>query len=84
MAGILIDVRTGYVYGTTEASVTKHQRATIWSSEQAVESARLEAEGEAFDGFVNDFSGLWSGVLNAYATATPATEVRPTGWYHTE
>ena len=83
VAGVLIDVRTGYVYGASEASVTKHQRATIWSSEQAVETSRLQAETEAFDSFVDDFEGMWLGVLNAYAASAPATSTSPTGWYHT-
>lgn len=83
VAGVLIDVRTGYVYGTTEATVTEHQRATIWSSEQVIESARLEAEAAAFTSFVQDFEGLWTGIINVHATSAPTQAPDNSGWYYT-
>lgn len=83
VAGVLIDVRTGFVYGTTEATVTKHQRATILSSEQVIETARLKAEAAAFTSFVQDFEGLWTGIVNVHATSTPAQTPDNSGWYYT-
>lgn len=71
VAGLLIDVRTGYVYGTTEASAREQQRATVWSSEMAVESSRLKAERQAFESFVDEFQDMWGNVLNVYAATTP-------------
>lgn len=72
VAGVLVDVRTGYIYGTTEASSTQEQRATIWSTQTAIETARLRAEKEAFDGFVGDFEKLWPGVVSTYRGKAPA------------
>lgn len=83
VAGVLIDVRTGFVYGATEATVTEHQRATIWSSEQVIETARLKAEAAAFTSFVQDFEGLWTGMVNVHATSTPAQAPDNPGWYYT-
>ena len=74
VAGVLLDVRTGYIYGTTEATSTQEQRATIWSTDVAIETARLKAEKEAFDGFVDDFERLWPGVVNMYRGKALASE----------
>ncbi len=73
VAGVLIDVRTGHIYGTTEASDLQQQRATIWSTQQAIETARLRAEKNAFKAFVGEFEDLWSGVLASRYT-TPAAD----------
>lgn len=75
VAGVLVDVRTGYVYGSSEATEIESQRATIWSTEQAIESARLEAEAAAFGSFVDEFGDLWGGVVKTYAATSP-------GWYY--
>lgn len=83
VAGVLIDVRSGYVYGTTEATVTEHQRATIWSSRQAIETARLTAEAGAFASFVVDFEKLWTGVLNVHATTKVVMPAKSVSWYYT-
>ena len=72
VAGVLVDVRTGYVYGTTEATAKEEQRATIWSTERAIESSRMRAEQTAFDDFVDEFGHLWKGVVDVHAATSPA------------
>lgn len=67
VAGALIDVRTGFIYGTTEASATEVQRASVWSTGVAIESSRLRAETVAFEQFVTEFQGLWKGVVDVHA-----------------
>lgn len=67
VAGALIDVRTGYIYGTTEATAREEQKASIWSTELAIESSRLRAETTAFEKFVSEFEGLWKGVVDVHA-----------------
>lgn len=66
VAGMLVDVRTGFIYGTTESTDIQKQSATIWSTEIAIESARLKAEINAFVGFVGEFEELWAGVVNTH------------------
>ena len=80
VAGVLVDVRSGYVYGSTEATRVEQQRASIWATEQAIESARLDAESAAFGAFVDEFGELWTNVLDAYASTSPAKQ--PSGWYY--
>ena len=80
VAGVLVDVRTGYVYGTTEATVTESHWASVWSSPMVVDSARVSAEEAAFVGFVDEFRGLWAGVVNAHVRVAPGGSVpRPGG-----
>jgi hypothetical protein len=63
----LFDVRTGFVYGVAESSATEQQRATVWSSDAAIDSSRLQAETEAFHGMLDQFVILWQGVVKQYA-----------------
>ena len=87
VAGVLIDVRTGYVYGTTEATAIEEQRANLWSTELVTDSARIAAEEAAFADFADGFQSFWTGVLNAYAhTAPRPVTAAPTaeGYYYVD
>jgi hypothetical protein len=67
----LFDVRSGYVFGVAEATATEQQRATFWSSEDAVESSRLRTEAEAFHKMLGEFEKLWKGVVEQHAATRP-------------
>lgn len=83
VAGVLLDVRTGFVYGTTEATAREEQRASIWSTELAIDTARQRAEQQAFDAFVGEFETLWNDVLDVHAAAAPrAAQKRQPDGYH--
>lgn len=73
VAGVLVDVRTGFIYGTTEATSKEEQRATVWSTNYAIDGARRRAEQAAFGDFVGGFSRLWKGVIDKHAASAPAT-----------
>ena len=72
VSGALIDVRTGFIYGTAEASAHDEQRASVWSTRQAVETSRLNAENDAMDGFKVEFERLWKGVVETHAATRTA------------
>lgn len=63
----LFDVRTGFVYGVTEYTATEQQRATIWSSHNAIEKARLKTESASFEGLLGQLEVLWKQVVEAHA-----------------
>lgn len=67
VSGALIDVRTGYIYGTSEATEKEEQRATVWSTKDAIDSSRIKAETKAFQSFIIDFKSLWKSVVEKYA-----------------
>ncbi len=77
VSGVLVDVRTGYVYGTGEATAEEQQRANVWSQYEAINRSRLLAEEQAFDNFVDEFSRLWKGVVDVHAASTPSSASTP-------
>ena len=83
VAGILVDVRTGFVYGTAEASHTEIKKSTIWATEMVVNSARRVAEQQAFDDFVDEFTDLWAGVAGQHAGPSVAGSRPPGPRYYT-
>lgn len=66
-SGVLIDVRTGFVYGVAEATEREEQRTTIWNSEDAIDKARMGSEKASFKSFINEFEKLWKNTLSQYA-----------------
>ena len=68
-AGMLVDVRTGYVYGIAEASSREEQRASMWNTSAAIDEARVDAEAASFKSFVNEFEQLWAQTLAQYKKA---------------
>lgn len=67
-AFMLVDVRTGFVYGTGEATASEDQRSNVWGSASAIESARLKAARRAFEEGLREVSDLWASVVAAHAT----------------
>lgn len=76
-SGALFDVRSGFVYGTVEWTAREAQRATVWSTEEAIDFARRKTETEAFQGLVNEFETLWTGVIHEAASRSPAGSPSP-------
>ncbi|MBI1304288.1 MAG: hypothetical protein GC172_10965 [Phycisphaera sp.] len=56
------DVRTGFCYGAAEGSASDDQVASAWTSEQAVEDARLRAERMAFERMLEEAAKAWAGI----------------------
>ncbi|MBX3695848.1 MAG: hypothetical protein KF790_11825 [Steroidobacteraceae bacterium] len=54
-----VDVRTGYVYGVAEATVSESQRSDSWSTESAIERARHSAERGAFSAGLGEIERVW-------------------------
>lgn len=70
-AAVLIDTRSGYVFGIAEATHTEKQPANEWTSGDAVSQAWRRAERRAFDDLVDQFEVLWDRVVQgrgAYGT----------------
>lgn len=63
----IVDVRSGYVYGTAEATEKKNRFATAWTSRDAVNRSRLAAEREAFASLTDEITTLWKDVVETYA-----------------
>jgi hypothetical protein len=74
----LIDVRTGFVYGVAESTATEEQRASVWSTESAIDNSRLKAERGAFQSLLGEYDKLWRGVVRDHA-GVHAQQVTGTG-----
>ncbi len=61
-SAILIDVRTGYVYGACETTTRKEQLASAWTSNDAVDHSRLKTERQAFENLLGEFERLWKAI----------------------
>lgn len=62
-SAIIVDVRTGFVYGACEATAVKEQLASAWTSTDAVDQSRLKTERQAFVELVGRLEGLWNDVV---------------------
>ena len=73
-SAILMDVRTGYIYGSCESIAHKERIASGWTRIDAVDQSRLETERQSFEMLLDDFDELWSLVIserNASARQAP-------------
>jgi hypothetical protein len=62
-----IDVRTGYVYGVAEATAREEQRSDLWSTQEALERARMRAEREAFVSLLGELEKSWASIYAEYS-----------------
>lgn len=69
---ILMDVRSGYIYGGAEATAKSQQLASGWTSEDAIDDTRLRTETESFEKLIDAFEREWTRIRDAYAH--PAAE----------
>lgn len=62
-SAVLVDVLSGFIYGQSEASASEEQRSTVWSTHQAIETARRETERESFRKLVDEFVEAWPSLV---------------------
>jgi len=71
-AAAFIDVRTGFVYGVAEGTSTATKRSSPWTTENALETARLKTEREAFEATLKEIAKTWSAINSDYSRTTVA------------
>ncbi len=59
----LVDVRTGYVYGTDEKSRAKSGITMAWGGDDVIRRARSKVEREAVEKLFADFPAFWRGIV---------------------
>jgi len=69
----LFDVRTGMVYGLAEATTRETRLASAWTSEDAVDKARVAAEKKALSEMFGEIEGVWNQIVAQ--NAEPSTAV---------
>lgn len=72
VSAMVVDVRTGYIYGTAEVTATRSQRSDFWGTRSAIDEARMDAERAAFDRAVGQIEALFGDITERYGTDTAA------------
>lgn len=67
VSGMIVDVRSGYVYGVSEGTAKMDRRSSIWNTESTIDNARLKTERQSFETFVTESEKLWQNIVNQYA-----------------
>jgi hypothetical protein len=65
-SAILLDVRSGFVYGVAEATAKTAGLASIWTARSTVDQKRLESEAASFNALVGQMTKTWMGVVEQY------------------
>ena len=65
-SAILMDTKTGYVYGALEEGVDRSGWTIAWGSASAIETARHAAERAAFEKLLASFDPFWARVYSRY------------------
>jgi len=71
-SALFVDVRTGFVYGSADATATATGLANVWSSSATIDRKRLEAESAAFEGLVDEAGTTWRGIVDRYGPMSGA------------
>lgn len=66
-SAILLDTRTGYLYGVAEGSCSESGRTNAWWSQATIDVFRRETERKSFDKLLGEFERTWDGVIAQYA-----------------
>ncbi|WP_200761260.1 hypothetical protein [Poriferisphaera corsica] len=67
---LMLDVDSGYVYGSAATTSTTKQLTNYWLISDALDSCAAEAELRAEEKMLAKFQELWTGVCNEYVNVT--------------
>ena len=65
-SAILMDTKTGYIYGALEESDLRSGLTTAWGGRDAIEAGRRKAERAAFDKMLVSFGSFWGQIYRRY------------------
>jgi hypothetical protein len=66
VAMVLMDVRSGFVYGTVENTKQASAWASGWTTEAAVDASRQKTERDAFETALGEFEKLWPSIVASH------------------
>lgn len=65
-SAVLIDTRTGYVYGVLEEGASTSGLTSAWGSDTTMDSARRKSERAAFEKLLASFNPFWNRLYARY------------------
>ena len=66
ISAMVMDTRTGYIYGILEETSRKEQAAAVLTTQNAFDELRQKTERQAFELFLDEFEVLWKNIANQY------------------
>ena len=67
---LILDARTGYVYGGAETTEKSDQAANSWTTDDAVDDTRRRTESRAFEKLVGELEKTWPMIAARYGQPT--------------
>lgn len=67
VSALLMDVRTGFIYGAADATASEDNKASAWTTTNAIDAARLRTEIASFQRLLAELEKLWADVIKAHA-----------------
>ena len=74
VSAMVVDVRTGYVYGTAEVTATRSQKSDFWGTRAAIDKARIAAERAAFERLVGQLEALFGDISGRYGAGVATSQ----------
>jgi hypothetical protein len=71
-SAIVMDTKTGYIYGALEEGETRKGLTIAWGSSGAIEDSRKHAERAAFEKLLTSFTPFWIRIYSRFHPARPA------------
>jgi hypothetical protein len=65
-SAILMDTKTGYIYGALEETENRSGLTIAWGSSNAIEASRKKAERAAFEKLLASFEPFWNRIYNRF------------------
>lgn len=65
-SAILMDTKTGYIYGALEELDSRSGVTMAWGSDKVIENGRRKAEREALDKLLSSFAPFWKTIYAKY------------------
>ncbi|MDQ3440491.1 MAG: hypothetical protein M3478_09100 [Planctomycetota bacterium] len=71
-SAVLLDTRSGYVYGLAEATKQHEELQNAWKTESEVDARRREVERKAFIALMGDVEKAWTGIVREHGSTARA------------
>ncbi|MEM6560661.1 MAG: hypothetical protein AAF656_03600 [Planctomycetota bacterium] len=65
-SAIVMDTRSGFIYGLAEKTESSGQVANAWTSGAAIDQTRRRVERRAFDGLLGEVEVLWADIVDRH------------------
>jgi hypothetical protein len=65
-SAVMVDVRSGFIYGVAEATASKSGLTNAWESSTTVDRKRIQAEEESFEKLMDQMAKTWAGIVKQH------------------